>query len=184
VIGDTGSHALDLARYLVGDVAELLTTSRTVLPAGPGSIDDEADLLLRFADGATGHIWASWLATGIPMDLGFTVMGDRVTTNPTIFHAAEPGTAGRGRPRVGRTTLEATREVTPAKNRLFKKVHIPSDLRSHLGESNARPTHYEAVAPIPWALYQHREHHPRHRGHVANLANAIGHGRTHASAEA
>jgi len=77
VIGDIGSHALDLARHLVGDVAEVHTTSRTVLPAGPVPIDDEADLLLRFANGATGHIWVSWLATGTPMDLGFTVLGDR-----------------------------------------------------------------------------------------------------------
>lgn len=77
VIGDIGSHALDLARHLVGDVAEVFTTSRTVLPAGPVPIDDEADVLLRFADGATGHLWLSWLATGTPMDVGFHVMGDR-----------------------------------------------------------------------------------------------------------
>ena len=74
VIGDIGSHALDLARYLVGDLGEILCVTRG-LPGTP--IDQEADLLVRFASGASGHIWLSWLATGTPMDIGFEVLGDR-----------------------------------------------------------------------------------------------------------
>jgi predicted dehydrogenase len=60
-----GVWAFDPAKAgsgVIGDIAEVLTTSRTVLPAGPTPIDDEADLLLRFAKGATSHIWVSWLA--------------------------------------------------------------------------------------------------------------------------
>ena len=74
VIADIGSHALDLARYLVGDLASISVRSRSVLA---GSVDDEADLHLEFASGATGHIWLSWLASGTPMDVGFHVMGDQ-----------------------------------------------------------------------------------------------------------
>ena len=74
VIGDIGSHALDLARYLVGDLTRLSVRSRSLLS---GSVEDEADLDLEFDSGATGHIWLSWLASGIPMDVGFHVMGDR-----------------------------------------------------------------------------------------------------------
>lgn len=74
MIADIGSHALDLARYLVGDLVSISVRSRSVL-ASP--VDDEADLHLEFASGATGHIWLSWLASGTPMDVGFHVMGDR-----------------------------------------------------------------------------------------------------------
>ena len=76
VIGDIGSHAFDLATYLIGDIAEVFACSRTCLPTGSAPVDDEADVLLRFTSGATGHLWLSWLATGTPMDLGFLIMGD------------------------------------------------------------------------------------------------------------
>ena len=72
VVGDIGSHALDLARYLVGDFSEIMCLTRG-LAAAP--IDQEAELLVRFASGAAGHIWLSWLATGTPMDIGFEVLG-------------------------------------------------------------------------------------------------------------
>ena len=74
VIGDIGSHALDLARYLVGDLAEISARSRSLLA---GTIDEEADLHLEFTSGATGHVWLSQLASGTPMDIGFRLMGDR-----------------------------------------------------------------------------------------------------------
>ena len=41
---------------LVGDVSELFATTRGTLPAKV-PVDDEADILLRFQTGATGHIW-------------------------------------------------------------------------------------------------------------------------------
>jgi len=75
VVGDIGSHALDLARYLVGNVCEVFATTRSVLPAA-APVDDEADILLRFDNGAQGHVWLSWLATGTTMDVGFEVLGD------------------------------------------------------------------------------------------------------------
>jgi len=76
VIADIGSHVFDLARHLVGDVSELFATARGKLPANV-RVEDEADILLRFETGATGHIWVSWLATGTGMDVGFEVHGDR-----------------------------------------------------------------------------------------------------------
>jgi len=76
VVGDIGSHVLDLARYLVGDVTEVFASTRSLLPAA-GAVDDEADILVRFVNGAEGHVWLSWFATGTPMDVGFEVLGDR-----------------------------------------------------------------------------------------------------------
>ena len=75
VIGDIGTHVFDLARSLVGDVSELFATTRGTLPAKV-PVDDEADILLRFQTGATGHIWISWLATGTGMDVGFEIQGN------------------------------------------------------------------------------------------------------------
>ncbi len=84
VLGDLGSHVIDLARYLVGEitsVACLLDTfikERPVLAetadglsaAGGGeergevTVDDAALFMARFADGATGSFEVSRLATG------------------------------------------------------------------------------------------------------------------------
>ncbi len=86
VIGDIGSHALDLARHLVGDVATIATRTRSLISGG---VDDEAELQLEFAQGATGHIWLSWLASGTPMDVGFHVMGDRGALKFTWSRSSE-----------------------------------------------------------------------------------------------
>jgi predicted dehydrogenase len=72
-LGDIGSHSLDLARYLVGEITEvcgMLKTFVTERPL-PGSktkakvdVDDAAIALLRFEDGAIGSVEASRFATG------------------------------------------------------------------------------------------------------------------------
>jgi predicted dehydrogenase len=42
-------------------------------------VDDEARALLRFANGATGSLEASWVATGRKMNLAFEITGSRGT---------------------------------------------------------------------------------------------------------
>jgi predicted dehydrogenase len=91
VIGDIGSSALDLARHLIGDISEISAQSRTVLSS---LVDDEAGLQLRFASGATGHIWLSWLATGTPMNVGFHVLGDLGTLKFSWLRPSELFRAG------------------------------------------------------------------------------------------
>jgi predicted dehydrogenase len=72
-LGDIGSHSLDLARYLVGEIAEVsgfLQTfiSERPLPDGKGTgkvdVDDAAYAHLRFTNGALGSVEASRFATG------------------------------------------------------------------------------------------------------------------------
>jgi predicted dehydrogenase len=100
VIADIGSHMFDLAHHLVGDVSELFATTRGILPAKM-PVHDEADIQLRFQDGATGHIWVSWLATGTGMDVGFEIHGNRgavrfTWTRPSelsIYDARRPSDA-------------------------------------------------------------------------------------------
>jgi predicted dehydrogenase len=83
---DLGSHALDLVRYLLGDVREVNATLETLIPerpAGPGSatkavvdVDDLALLQLRMADGTLGVIEVSRMGTGATNDLQIEIFGE------------------------------------------------------------------------------------------------------------
>ena len=67
-----GSHVIDCARYLVGDMAGLVATLDTFVserPKDDGSkgqvdVDDSAAVLVRFRTGAMGLLYTSWLAYG------------------------------------------------------------------------------------------------------------------------
>jgi predicted dehydrogenase len=60
-----GSHAVDLAQWLVGEVAAVSTSFGYVRE--DARLDDVATLQLRFGEGATGILVASWvLAGGFP----------------------------------------------------------------------------------------------------------------------
>jgi predicted dehydrogenase len=72
-LGDIGSHSLDLAQYLVGEIAEVSGFLHTFvkerpLPDGKGTgtvdVDDAAYAHLRFASGALGSLETSRFATG------------------------------------------------------------------------------------------------------------------------
>lgn len=84
-IADLGSHIISIARFIVGDIqalsADLSTkiAERTTASGErrPVEVDDEARALLRFANGATGTIEASWLATGRKMYLAFELTGSK-----------------------------------------------------------------------------------------------------------
>jgi levoglucosan dehydrogenase len=84
---DIGSHAVDLARHLVGEVDGVFARSRThfarrPLVDRPGEtgavdVDEVTDMLVEFAGGVTGTLQTSWLAGGHKMDLGFAVHGTK-----------------------------------------------------------------------------------------------------------
>jgi predicted dehydrogenase len=72
-LGDIASHSLDLARYLVGEIAEVTGTLKTFvterpLPGSttlaPVDVDDAALALLKFENGAVGSVEASRFAPG------------------------------------------------------------------------------------------------------------------------
>ena len=104
---DLGSHAVDLARYLVGEPAAVMAMTKTIVPmrpvpgegaatfsagesAGssaegapaaaellPVTVDDEAFLLLEFAGGALGSIGTSRFAAGRKNSNRFEVYGSK-----------------------------------------------------------------------------------------------------------
>ena len=73
-LGDIGAHVVDLARFLVGEIAEVSGDLRTFiktrpLPGQPKrrgrvTVDDAAAAVVRFANGAMGTIEATRLAPG------------------------------------------------------------------------------------------------------------------------
>jgi predicted dehydrogenase len=88
-LGDIASHALDLARYLVGEIAEVTGLMKTFVterplpgakagaPAAPVDVDDAALALLRFEGGAIGSVEGSRFAPGRKNHNRFEINGSK-----------------------------------------------------------------------------------------------------------
>ena len=84
-IGDLGSHILDLARFLVGEIVSVAGATATFvkerpLPEAPEKkgkveVDDSAVAAVKFGNGALGTIEASWMAPGRKDFLRFEISG-------------------------------------------------------------------------------------------------------------
>jgi len=84
-LGDIGSHVIDLARMLVGEIAEVSAAMDTFvrtrpLPASPArkggvTVDDAAVAVVRFANGAIGSIEATRFAPGRKSSCAFEING-------------------------------------------------------------------------------------------------------------
>jgi predicted dehydrogenase len=61
-LGDLGAHVVDLARYLVGDIASVSALVKTFLP--DREVDDAIEAAVEFENGAIGTIEATRLALG------------------------------------------------------------------------------------------------------------------------
>jgi predicted dehydrogenase len=95
VLGDLVSHGVDLARYVVGEIAALVADTATFVPErpqvsgaashfsrgggprGPVENEDYAAALLRFAGGARGTLEACRTAVGEQCTYSIEVHGDR-----------------------------------------------------------------------------------------------------------
>ncbi len=84
-LADIGSHALATAEFLLGPIEKVMgdcVTAITSRPDGRGgqravTVDDSGRAFLRFANGASGSIEASWIATGRKMQHDFEVYGTK-----------------------------------------------------------------------------------------------------------
>ncbi|MBC7841544.1 MAG: Gfo/Idh/MocA family oxidoreductase [Gemmatimonadaceae bacterium] len=73
-IGDIGTHAYQLASFITGlDATELMAELSTFV-AGR-RLDDNAQVLLRYANGARGTLWASQVAPGNENNLRIRIYG-------------------------------------------------------------------------------------------------------------
>jgi predicted dehydrogenase len=86
-IADLGSHLIDLARWMVGEVSEVSAQSQTFigrrsLPGGGSravTVDDASSALLRFASGARGTMEVAPSAVRRPCDFTVEVNGSSGT---------------------------------------------------------------------------------------------------------
>lgn len=96
-IGDIGTHAHNLACFVLGQRASSLSATLSSHVAGR-TIDDDARITLKFDGGAKGHIWASQVAIGNENNLTLAVYGSKgslrwAQENPNVLWFAELGKA-------------------------------------------------------------------------------------------
>jgi len=115
-LGDIGTHAFNLADYVTGlEVAELCADLTTFV-AGR-RLDDNAQILLRYANGARGALWASQVAAGNENSLKLRVYGTKgglawAQENPNELRWSPLGEATRIVTRAGPGSGAAAARVT------------------------------------------------------------------------
>lgn len=106
-LGDIGTHAYNLACFVTGlNCRELAAELSTFVPGR--RLDDNVQIMLRFAEGARGLLWASQVATGNQNNLRLRVFGEKagiewrqeepnclwyapLGKTPTLIYRAGPG---------------------------------------------------------------------------------------------
>jgi predicted dehydrogenase len=105
-MGDLAPHIINAALALIGSIDSLIAEIETVhdMRSGkPVTNDDQAQMMVRFANGAMGHIQASRIATGRKMGYAYEVHGtrgqirfDQEDQNALWLYQAEGPEAQRG----------------------------------------------------------------------------------------
>ncbi len=75
-IGDIGTHAYNLARFVTGLKTEAVSADLTSFVKGR-KLDDNVHIMLRFQGGARGMLWASQVAVGNENGLQLRVYGEK-----------------------------------------------------------------------------------------------------------
>jgi predicted dehydrogenase len=87
-LGDIGTHAFNIARFVTGLHCREVAADVSIFVPGR-RLDDNVQLLLRFAEGAKGALWASQVATGNANNLRLRVYGEKAGLE---WHQEEPNT--------------------------------------------------------------------------------------------
>ncbi len=87
-LGDIGTHAYNIARFVTGLHCREIAADVSIFVPGR-RLDDNVQLLLRFAEGAKGALWASQVATGNANNLRLRVYGEKAGLE---WHQEEPNT--------------------------------------------------------------------------------------------
>lgn len=75
-VGDIGTHAFHLAEYVSGQQCDALL-AMTAPAVGNRAVNDDARMLLRFANGAMGSLWCSQVTLGARNALTLRICGDK-----------------------------------------------------------------------------------------------------------
>jgi predicted dehydrogenase len=87
-LGDIGTHAYNIARFVTGLHCREVAADVSIFVPGR-RLDDNVQLLLRFAERAKGALWASQVATGNANNLRLRVYGEKAGLE---WHQEEPNT--------------------------------------------------------------------------------------------
>jgi predicted dehydrogenase len=116
-LGDIGTHAYHLVEYVTGLRTQSLAAELSTFVPGR-RLDDNVQVLLRFAGGAKGSLWASQVAAGEDNALRIRVYGEQGSLCWDQEHPEElrfaplgapPRTLRRGGPGVGPWAIGVTR---------------------------------------------------------------------------
>ncbi|MBB4038516.1 putative dehydrogenase [Microvirga flocculans] len=75
-VGDIGTHAFNLAEFILGDEVASLSAELHTFVEGR-RLDDNAHMMLRFASGAKGMLWCSQVAAGLENGLRIRIYGEK-----------------------------------------------------------------------------------------------------------
>ncbi len=105
-MGDLSPHMINAARALIGPIAQVnaqITSVHTERGGVPVTNDDQAQMMCRFENGVTGHLFFSRIATGRKMGYAYEVHGtkgairfDQEDQNALWLYTAEGAQAERG----------------------------------------------------------------------------------------
>jgi len=116
-LGDIGTHAYHLACFTTGLACEEVAADVTTFVPGR-RLDDNVQVMMRFAGGAKGSLWASQIAPGNENHLVLRLFGEKAgltweQENPNYLTFSplgqQPRTVTRGGPGVGPAGAHATR---------------------------------------------------------------------------
>jgi predicted dehydrogenase len=115
-LGDIGTHAYNLADYVGGIELSELAAELTSFGAGR-KLDDNVQIMLRYANGARGALWASQVAPGNENGLRLRIYGTKgslvwVQANPNEMLFSPLGQSTRIVTRGGPDAGEAAARVT------------------------------------------------------------------------
>jgi predicted dehydrogenase len=116
-LGDIGTHAYHLACFTTGLTCEQVAADVTTFVPGR-RLDDNVQVMMRFAGGAKGSLWASQIAPGNENHLVLRIFGEKAgltweQENPNYVTFSQlgqqPRTITRGGPGMGAAAGYATR---------------------------------------------------------------------------
>ncbi len=87
-LGDIGTHAYNIACFVTGLHCREIAADVSIFVPGR-RLDDNVQLMQRFAEGAKGALWASQVATGNANNLRLRVYGEKAGLE---WHQEEPNT--------------------------------------------------------------------------------------------
>ena len=115
-IGDIGTHAFHLAEFISGLEAKSLLADLDTFVSGR-KLDDNANILLHYSNGAKGMLWSSQVASGQENALRIRLFGDKgglewAQEDPNYLHYTQLGESHQVLTRGGHGLADAAESPT------------------------------------------------------------------------